>query len=164
MNNLFQWFIQKLIWLYKCLEFLILILFSGFVEHVEQIGIFIESNGIENDYDHIIQKCKYDKVCRVKSFNKRFFALSANRGYIVLGEGLVNGSLTVSDEKEITEFLTRCLSNNFYGYYFNFWNSLLHNLQFDWVNLQTCSKAWEVGKRHYDLGNLFYKIAVVLLI
>jgi len=36
------------------------------------------------------------------------------------------------------------------------WTALLHHLRARWLNLQTARRAWQVGQRHYDLGNEFY--------
>jgi len=163
MTTLFHLLVHKFIWLYKGLEFQILSLFSGFVERslyrkLEQIGVVCEIDGIKNsNYEHILEKCKYEKVCRIQLKDKRLLTQVANRGYIAMGEGYLNGNFKfTNDENDITEFITRCLSNNYFRYYFNFWNSLLHNLEFEWINLQTTSNAWEVGKRHYDLGDSFF--------
>lgn len=165
MTNFIHLFIKTYICLYKWIEFKVLSLFSRFVEHsvirkLEQIGVVIESpkigkNNYSENYSKILKQCKYDKVCRLQLKNKRLLTQIANLGYIAMGEGYVNGDFTFTDdENDITEFVSRCLSNNYYQYYFNIWNSMLHNLEFECVNLQTCSRAWEVGKRHYDLGNL----------
>lgn len=148
--------------LYKRMEFRILCLFSESIERsirrkLKKIGIVLESpDECCSDSYQIPKNCKYDQVCRIKLRNKRAFTEVACRGYIALGESYVNGDFTFTHhENDITEFITRCLSNNLYRYYYNFWNSFLHSLEFDWINMQSSSRAWEVGRRHYDLGIAF---------
>lgn len=161
MIGILHFIIRKFIVLYKWVELQILRLFNGLVERnitkkMEKIGVVFESKESKKDnYDHILKQCKYDKICRLQLINKRLLTDATNRGNIALGEGYMNGDLNfTNDENDITEFLTRCLRNNYFRHYFNCWNSFLHYLEFDWVNLQTSSKAWEVGKKHYDLGIL----------
>lgn len=147
---------------YKWIEFKVLDLFSGLVERtinakLEQIGVVLESaedkKSKNNNDTQILKKCDYDKVVRLRLINKRLLTQVANRGYIALGEGYVNGDFKfVNDEDDITEFIERCMNNNYYKYYFNFWNRFLHYLEYECVNLQTRTRAWEVGKKHYDLG------------
>ncbi|XP_037039931.1 cyclopropane-fatty-acyl-phospholipid synthase-like [Bradysia coprophila] len=165
MINILHFIIRKLIVLYKCVEFQILDLFNGSIERsitnkLEKIGVVFESVGSKRDdnYEHILEKCKYDKICRLQLINKRLLTDMTNRGNIALGEGYMNGDFKfTNDESDITEFVTRCLSNNYFRHYFNCWNSLLYDVEFEWINLQTSSKAWEVGKKHYDLGNAFFR-------
>lgn len=162
MINFFYFFIKVSIFLYKWIELRILSLFSGFIERsmkqkLEQIGVVLveSSESKNNNYEKILENCKYDKVCSIQLNDKRILTKVANRGYIAMGEGYVNGDFNCTTD-EITELITRCLSNNYYEYYFNFWNRLLHKLEFETVNLQTTSRAWEVGRKHYDLGKSSY--------
>lgn len=162
MIEFFYYFIRTLICLYKWIELKILSLFSGFIERsmkqkLERIGVVLESSEIKNtNYANILQRSKYDKVCRLQLKNQQILTKIANRGYIAMGEGYVNGDFNfTNDENDITELITRCLSNNYYEYYYNFWNRLLHKFEFESVNLQTTTRAWEVGRKHYDLGKFF---------
>lgn len=130
-------------------------------QKLEQIGVVLveSSENKDNNYEKILENCKYDKVCSLQVKDKRIFPKIANRGYIAMGECYVNGDFNCTPD-DITELITRCLSNNYYEYYFNFWNRLLHKLEFETVNLQTTSRAWEVGRKHYDLGKSSYTTTI----
>lgn len=163
MIEFLYFFVRTLIRIYKWIELKILSLFPGFIERtmkkkLYKIGVVLESSEIKNkNYANILQSSKYDKLCRLQLKDKQILTKIANRGYIAMGEGYVNGDFEVTDDlNDITEFITRCLTNNYYEYYFNFWNRLHHKLEFESFNLQTIPRAWEVGRKHYDLGKLFY--------
>lgn len=167
MIEFIHFFIQTLICLYKWIELKVLGRFSGFIERsmkhkLGKIGIVLESAENENyNFANILKDSnKYDKICRLQLKDKHILTKIANRGYIAMGEGYVHGDFEfTNDENDITELITRCLSNNYYEYYFNFWNRLLHKLEFESTNLQTTSRAWEVGRKHYDLGKKkFFKL------
>lgn len=158
---IFIGFVMKFIQFYKWIEFKFLSFFSKYVESIfadkmAEIGVVLESSEInkcKRSDTQILKKCNYDKVCRLELVNKRLLLEVLNRGYIAMAEGYMNGDIKFkNDESDITEFLERCMANNLNDYYFNFVNRFFHYLEYDCVNLQTSSRAWEVGKRHYDLG------------
>lgn len=171
MINLLHFFIKILISLYKWIELQFLMtLITPYAEfHTKKIfreinidilirpSNAIKSSEIESKVSaKESQNTKYDKLI-LHCNDERIFTKIANRGYIAFGESYMNGELTCSkDENDITELMTRYLSNNYYKTFYTFWNSLLHKLEFESVNLQTTSKAWEVGRKHYDLGRLFW--------
>lgn len=159
-TNFVYFFIIIFIRLFKWIELPVLLFFRTFVEHnirktLENIGIICELPGeTKKNFDLILKSCKYDKLCRVQIPNKSVFTEVAHRGYIVLGEWYRDGKLKFThNESDITEFFERCATNNVHHWYYNIWNSMLHYLEFDWINLQSPSRAWEVAKKHYDLGN-----------
>lgn len=164
---------MKFIQLYKWLEFQFLSYFSAYInstfaDRMAEIGIVLESSEInkcKRSDAQILKRCnKYDKVCRLQLINKHLLVKVINRGYLAMAEGYMNGDLKFkNDESDITEFLERCMDNNLNAFYFNFVNRLFHYLEYDCVNLQTSSRAWEVGKRHYDLGKSSFKILIFLV-
>jgi len=70
-----------------------------------------------------------------------------------LGESYMDGWW---DCEAIDKFITRVLSADLDEKVRGNWKILLHALRTRLLNLQTPSRAYEVGEKHYDLGNDLY--------
>lgn len=86
--------------------------------------------------------------------NDRFYKRVIQGGSLSLGESYMDGwwdspALDQFFEKILSADLDRKIAKNF--------NFLLHLFIVKTFNLQTRSRAFEIGKRHYDLGNDLYK-------
>ncbi|MEW6405320.1 MAG: cyclopropane fatty acyl phospholipid synthase [Chloroflexota bacterium] len=71
-----------------------------------------------------------------------------------LGESYMDGWW---DCEAIDEFITRILKANLGSKAKRNWKIILHALKAKFLNLQASSRAFEIGKRHYDLGNDLYQ-------
>jgi len=78
-----------------------------------------------------------------------FYTRVINRGSLGVGESYVDG---LWDTKDIVEMTRRTMKSKIYRHYLNPWNRFLHFLECYFFNLQTKEQAWEVGHKHYDLG------------
>ncbi|MGY2258997.1 cyclopropane fatty acyl phospholipid synthase [Pseudomonas sp. SDO55104_S430] len=75
-----------------------------------------------------------------------------SRGNLGLGEAYMAG---LWDSQELDEFFSRLMRSGVTDTV-NPFAIILHALSAKFTNRQTQDKAWEVGQRHYDLGNDFY--------
>ncbi len=74
-------------------------------------------------------------------------------GSLALGEAYMAG---MWDCERLDEFFTRIFKADL-SKHFNSPSMILHYLEAKLINMQSKSKAFEVGQKHYDLGNELYK-------
>lgn len=92
----------------------------------------------------------------IRVHNKEFFARVANNAPMGLGESYMEGMWDCDD---ITEMTSRTMKHNIYKFYMTRWNRFLNFVELYFFNLQTKTKAWEVGQKHYDTGK---QISVII--
>ncbi|MSU60750.1 MAG: cyclopropane fatty acyl phospholipid synthase [Candidatus Staskawiczbacteria bacterium] len=86
--------------------------------------------------------------------NEELFQRVLTGGSLALGEAYVDGWW---DAKNIDEFFYKILSEQLQNN-FNFsWPVLLTYVKFKVFNLSSPSKSFEVGEKHYDIGNNVYE-------
>jgi len=90
----------------------------------------------------------------IQVHDERFFNRVLREGELGLGESYMDGWW---DCKAIDQFITRVLLANLDQKVRGNWKILFHMLRTRLFNLQTRSRAFEVGEKHYDLGNDLYR-------
>lgn len=99
----------------------------------------VEVNG-KNPWDiQVHEKRLYDRILR--------------EPHLTLGEGYMNGWW---DCDAIDQFINRVLVAQLDKKVGHDWKIALHVLRSKLFNMQSSAKAFEVGERHYDLGNELY--------
>jgi cyclopropane-fatty-acyl-phospholipid synthase len=83
----------------------------------------------------------------------RLYDRAFREPHLALGEGYMDGWW---DCEAIDQFLDRVLRARLSEKVKGNWKVMLHTLQARLFNLQTSSRAYEVGQKHYDLGNDLY--------
>jgi len=101
------------------------------------------------DEKYVARKSEFKGILRVKVHDKVFFARVANSASLGMGETYMDGNW---DCEDVTELFRRILRKKVFLEYLNPWNRFLNYVHLSFFNLQTESKAWEVGRQHYDLG------------
>lgn len=152
---------------YKWLELKLMELFSSRLErHIRRtyapLGVVFEvdadkkstNNNNEGskkpiDEEYVRKKSEFDSIIRVKVHDKVFFTRIANSASLGMGETYMDGSW---DCDNLTELFRRIMKKKIFLEYLGPWNRFLNYIHLCFFNLQTESKAWEVGKKHYDLG------------
>lgn len=86
--------------------------------------------------------------------DERFYGSVAHRGSLGLGESYMNGWW---DAQELDQFFYRVFEANLESKVRFSWPAVLSFIEGFLLNLQTYSRAFEVGKEHYDQGNDLYK-------
>ncbi len=74
------------------------------------------------------------------------------QGNLGLGEAYMDGHWTCCHLDQLFDRLLRARLDR----YATTWRTALHHWRARLLNLQTERRAWQVGQRHYDLGNDFY--------
>lgn len=86
--------------------------------------------------------------------DKSLYPRIVNHGPLGLGEGYMDGQWECED-------ISAMAFNLFHGdalavvNWFHPWNRFLNYMSCSYFNLQSQSRSWEVGEKHYDLGNLW---------
>lgn len=75
--------------------------------------------------------------------------------HALTGETYMDGNW---DCDNLTELFRRIMRKKIFLEYLNPWNRFLNYIHLCFFNLQTQSKAWEVGRKHYDLGEQSYQL------
>jgi len=83
----------------------------------------------------------------------RFYERAFREPHLALGEGYMDGWW---DCEAIDQFIDRVLRARLSEKIQGSWKVMAHSLQARLFNLQTTSRAYEVGQKHYDLGNDLY--------
>jgi cyclopropane-fatty-acyl-phospholipid synthase len=86
----------------------------------------------------------------VEVHNQGFFARIANHASMGMGETYMDSWWECED---IVELSYRIFTSGIYLEYLNPWNRFLNYAELSFFNLQSSGRAWEVGKKHYDIGN-----------
>jgi cyclopropane-fatty-acyl-phospholipid synthase len=84
----------------------------------------------------------------------RFFARLLREPHLTMGEGYMLGWW---DCEAIDQLVTRVVLARLDDRVKGNWKVALHVLRSKVLNLQTSSRAFEVGQRHYDIGNDLYR-------
>ena len=83
----------------------------------------------------------------------RVFERALGQGSLGLGESYMDGDW---DAQHLDEFFHRLLRARL-DREVQPWRLLAHALRYRLLNLQNARRAWQVGRRHYDLSNAFYQ-------
>lgn len=84
----------------------------------------------------------------------RFYDRVLHQPHLALGEGYMDGWWNCP---AIDQFITRVLTARLDQQVLGSWRIQLHILRAKLFNLQSASRAYQVGERHYDLGNDLYR-------
>ncbi|CAL8100367.1 unnamed protein product [Orchesella dallaii] len=139
-GSLFYILTIKFIRAYKSFEAVIIRLFLGFFENLVRKS-YLDA-GIELDGSN-----PWDITVHNKN---EFFLRLTNHAPLGLGETYVEG---VWDCDDLVELNYRTMRKAIYKAYMNPWNRFLNYMELMHFNMQTEKKAWEVGEKHYNLGN-----------
>ncbi|ODM98462.1 Cyclopropane-fatty-acyl-phospholipid synthase [Orchesella cincta] len=159
-------FVGLLVQAYKWVELQLMQLFRASLEKrirntYAKLGVVFdfdsgkETNNNNNssvavvDEKYVSSKSAYKDILRVKVHDKVFFTRAANSASMGMGETYMDGSWDCDD---LTELFRRIMREKIFLEYLNPWNRFLNYAHLSFFNLQTESKAWEVGKQHYDLA------------
>ena len=90
----------------------------------------------------------------VQVHNEGFYDRFLRQGSLGLGESYMDGWW---DVEELDEFFHRALRADLAAKIRSDWKTLLQQLRASLVNPQRHSKAFEIGRHHYDIGNDLYR-------
>ena len=90
----------------------------------------------------------------IQIHNEGFYDRVVSQGSLGLGESYMDGWW---DVEELDEFFHRALRADLATKIPSGWSTLLRQLGATLLNPQRRSKAFEIGKRHYDIGNDLYR-------
>ncbi len=90
----------------------------------------------------------------IQVHDPRFYTRALHEPHLALGEGYMDGWW---DCERIDQFITRVLLARLDQKISGDWRVGLFILRSRLFNLQTSARAYEVGQRHYDLGNDLYR-------
>jgi len=138
MGNVVYALLLLLIRIYKVFEKGFLRLFRNRIEAIIKFrfgraGISINGS---NSYD-------------IKLHNNEFYNRLACDSSLGMGESYMEGWWDCDD---LHEFSFRCFSNGLYKKYMSQMNVVVNYLMLRVFNLQTKARAFEVGVKHYDMG------------
>lgn len=88
----------------------------------------------------------------IQVHDERFYSRVFKGGSLALGESYMDGWW---DVKELDQFAEKITQNNIHAGLIK--NPLVHKALSVFTNLQSKARAFEVGERHYDIGNNLYK-------
>ncbi|CAG7834699.1 unnamed protein product, partial [Allacma fusca] len=115
-------------------------------KNMEGIYIQLLEAGIE-----INGKAPHD----IQVHNEMFYRRFAQDEILGFAEAYMDGWI---DVESIDEVFNRIILGGLYKKYFQFpWNKICHYLEFQLFNNQTAKRSFEVGQKHYDLGNALYE-------
>lgn len=90
----------------------------------------------------------------IQIHDQRFFDRILREVALGLGESYMDGWW---DCQAIDQFIDRVLRANLDQKIKGNWKILLHVLRAKFINLQSSARAFQIGERHYDLGNDLYQ-------
>jgi len=90
----------------------------------------------------------------IRIHNEGFYDRVLSQGLLGLGESYMDGWW---DVQQLDEFFHRALRADLAAKIRSDWKTLLRALGMAFVNPQRRSKAFEIGERHYDIGNDLYR-------
>jgi cyclopropane-fatty-acyl-phospholipid synthase len=90
----------------------------------------------------------------IQVHDKRFYQRVLKEGALGLGESYMDGWW---DSPALDQFIYNVLSAKLEDHVKESWKLIWHVLKSKIFNLQKISRAYEVGERHYDIGNDLYK-------
>ncbi len=86
--------------------------------------------------------------------NNELFDRVIREGSIGVGESYMDGWWEC---RALDEFFNRIFRADLKKYFDGNWSFYMHALKSRLLNLQKGNRSWEVGVRHYDAGNAFYR-------
>jgi cyclopropane-fatty-acyl-phospholipid synthase len=90
----------------------------------------------------------------IRIFNNRFYQKVLNERSLGLGESYMDGWW---DCEQLDEFFYRLLKSRIESQIRDNWRLLFRVLFAKVINLQSTGRAFQIGKRHYDLGNELFR-------
>ena len=118
----------------------------------------MKKSGLEKTAQNILNlagiKINGDKPWDIQVHDKRFYQKTLSQGPLGLGESYMAGWW---DSKKLDEFFYKILKAKL-NEKIKFARLAPYFLKAKLVNLQSTSRAFEVGKKHYDIGNDLYKL------
>lgn len=87
--------------------------------------------------------------------NDRLFNRIMKQGSVGLGEAYMDGWW---DAPQLDEFFTRVLQAELDRHFYDAWGKVWTQVKSLFYNPQNRKKAYEVGERHYDVGNDLYEV------
>ncbi|MGM0480680.1 MAG: cyclopropane fatty acyl phospholipid synthase [Pseudomonadota bacterium] len=94
-----------------------------------------------------------DRAWDMQVHDEAVFEQALSRGNLGLGETYMAG---LWDAPKLDQFFYRLLRSGVQNEV-NPARLIFHSLKARMFNLQDCKRAWEVGQRHYDIGNALYE-------
>ncbi len=114
-------------------------------------------NRLRNTVAHLFETCGIDidgpAATDIQVLNRGFYSRVLANGSLGLGEAYMDGWW---EARDLDGFFHRLLSAGV-GRGLWSWRNLVAWLTAALTNLQAAGRAFEVGERHYDLGNEFYQ-------
>lgn len=98
--------------------------------------------------------CNGDKPCDIRIHNEDFYDRVLQGTAMGLGESYMDGWW---DCEALDEFICRILCTRLQQKVKPDWKQTCHILKSKLLNLQTLQRAFEVGRKHYDIGNDLYQ-------
>src|SRR5690554_5973242 len=94
-----------------------------------------------------------DRAWDMQVVDDRFFGDVLARGNLALGEAYMRGDWNCA---QLDQFFYRLLTHKVHEKVHPS-RLLWHHFKHRFFNLQSSQRAWQVGQRHYDLGNHLYQ-------
>ena len=91
----------------------------------------------------------------IQIHNNLFYKRVLSETALGLGESYMDGWW---DCEALDEFIKRIVSADLVNRVKGNWKIMLHVLRYRLFNLQDRSRAYQVGQRHYDIGNDLYQV------
>ncbi len=95
-----------------------------------------------------------DKPWDIQVHNEELYERVVRDGELGVGEAYMDGWW---DCEALDQLIDRVLRANLPRYFSDNWKNTLHLLKARLLNLQKYKRAYEVGERHYDVGNDLYR-------
>ncbi len=96
-----------------------------------------------------------DRAWDIQVYNDRFYKRVIRHGSLGLGEAYIEGWW---DAKELDSFFYNILNADLGNSFAYTPSTILLYLQSLFTNRQSKSRAYEIGRRHYDIGNDLYRV------
>lgn len=109
---------------------------------------------VEALFDKADVKVGGDRPWDIRIHDDRFYNRVLSEGSLALGESYVEGWW---DAGSVDELICHILHSNLQNIVRGNWKYVCHILQARLLNLQNSKRAFEVGERHYDIGNDLYE-------
>lgn len=137
----------------------VLVLCINVYKYLEKCAIDLAEDFVEQLLNKIFAKGgivlngpkSYDPQIKNK---KEFYTRVVSNATLGLGEGYME---RIWDVEDLEEFAYQGLKANLAKEYLGPVNRMTNYLLFKAINLQTKQRAWEVGEKHYDLGNELFE-------
>jgi cyclopropane-fatty-acyl-phospholipid synthase len=122
--------------------------------HLLPLGNRMVEKVVSSTFGHAGVEINGRRNSDVQIHNHKFFSRVALGGSLGLGEAYMDGWW---DCEHLDEFFTQLLSSDAADASSHKWPSLWQDVYARIINRQSHRRAFEVGERHYDLGNDLYE-------